>query len=459
MTREWIHLIGIGGISMSGIAEYLLDRGFRVSGSDLKKSEHLDRLQKLGADIYIGHSRDNLGQADRVVVSSAIPGDNPELLAARERGVQVLKRAEIIAHFMQHHYGLAVSGTHGKTTTTSMIAGLLNKDKFDPTIMVGADLSSINGNVRVGTGDYFLTEADESDGSLLYFDPMVAVITNIELDHPDYYDSRQKLKNTFREFIDKIPDSGKVIVWAEDKTIKELVDFEDSRLFSYGFNSGDLRAYRPQLLPFGSYFTVDYNGHHLGEINLQVPGEHNILNALAAVAVGMFIGLNFSEIKSSLEQFSGAARRFEKKGLINNVLIVDDYAHHPTEIKATLKAAANTGYNRLIAVFQPHRYTRTSYLMDDFARSFELVDHLIVTDIYSAGEQPIPGVTAERLVHKIAISNDLQIDYIREKEDIVYYLQKILQPRDLLITIGAGNIYQVGEMLVNNYKRQQEMAE
>ncbi len=458
MKKEKIHLIGIGGISMSGIAEVLLHKGYQVSGSDLKDNHLLKRLRGKGAKIYIGHSAEQVKDADLVVVSNAIPEKNSELSYARKQGIPVLKRAEMIAEFMKDKTGIAISGTHGKTTTTSMLYSILERAGIDPTVMVGGELENIGGNVRIGDGDYFITEADESDGSFLFFDPRVVIVTNMELDHIDYYDSREKLITTFKKFIDKIPPEGQAILWAEDEEIMNLVDRGRPNILTYGFNKGDIQVRDIKLLPFGSYYTVDYRGNELGTINLQIPGKHNILNSMATIGAAMFLGLSFTDIRQALEEFSGVKRRFDKKGLIGDILVVDDYAHHPTEIKATIKAARNTGYERVIAVFQPHRYSRTKHLMQDFSQSFNEVDHLIITDIYGAGEKPLPGVKAQDLVDMIARNTDITVDYIQDINDAAGYLQEIIRPRDIILTIGAGDVYKVGEILLKRMKKLREMA-
>jgi UDP-N-acetylmuramate--alanine ligase len=458
MAVKNIHLVGIGGISMSGIAEILLQKGYRVSGSDLKDSHLLEKLHALGARISIGHQANNVEGADLVIFSNAISKDNPELLFAVRKGIPVLKRAEMIARLMQDKKGIAVSGTHGKTTTTAMIATILKKGGLDPTILVGGELDLIKGNAYLGQGEYLITEADESDGSFLYYDPQIVVVTNVEIDHHDYYDSKEKLVKTFKQFIEKTPVDGRAVLYAGDPVLMDLVKQGDPGIFTYGFNQGDLRATDLKLFPFGSYFTPIFKGQKLGEINLKVPGKHNIANSLAAIAVAMFTGISYTEISENIKEYNGTRRRFEKKGLIGNILIVDDYAHHPTEIKATLLAASNTGYKRVITVFQPHRYTRTKHLMDEFCQSFDLVDHLIITDIYSAGEREIEGVSSAVMARKIAKNRDIQVDYIGRLEDIVVYLEKIIKPGDLLMTIGAGDVYRVGELLLERMKKCREMA-
>ena len=462
MENKHVHFIGVGGISMSGIAKILLTRGSKVTGSDLKDNHLLNNLRNLGAKIYIGHSEGNLNKPDAVVISNAIPEDNVELVKARELKVPIYKRAEMIAKLMKDNYGIAISGTHGKTTTTAMVSLVFKEGQLDPTIMVGGELENIGGNVHIGKGDYLITEADESDGSLLYFDPLLSIVTNIELDHINYYDSEEKLIDTFTKFINKPPSSGKAVACAEDKIIKKIISNNNiENVLTYGITKGDLRAKKIELLPFGSYFEVVYNDHSLGKINLQVPGKYNILNALAAIAAGMYAGLSFTKIKNALEKFNGVHRRFEKKGLIGEILGVDDYEHQPTQIKETLAAAKNTGYNRVIVAFQPHRYSRTKHLFEEFSKSFNNIDHLIITDIYSADEKPESVEDqrrAKKLANTIARKQDFNVDYIAKCEDITTYLEEIIQPRDLILTIGAGDIYKVGEKLIDKMRREREMA-
>lgn len=457
--QKHVHLIGIGGISMSGIAKILLKNNIIVSGSDIKNNHLIEELREKGAKVYIGHSKENIKNPDLVIISSAIPKNNPELKMAQKKNIKVLKRAEYIAELMKEKKSIAISGTHGKTTTTGMISTIFKKADLAPTILLGGELNEIGGNVFKGSGDYLITEADESDGSLLYFDPLISVITNIEFDHLDYYNSKNKLINTFKKFIEK--SRGTSVVCIEDKNIKNIVNNIDDDFISYGINNGDLQGYNIQILPFGSLFEVKNKEKILGEINLQIPGKYNILNALAATAVGLYCGLDFREIKKGLESFSGVKRRFEKKGLINNILIIDDYAHHPTEIKETLNAAQNTGYERIIAVFQPHRYSRTKNLFSDFVNSFKNVDHLIILDIYSAGEKPENEDDKKRardLAREISKKYDFNVDFIKSLEDVTSYLQEIMIPKDLILTIGAGDVYKIGENLIKILNEKREMA-
>ncbi|MFP4015657.1 MAG: UDP-N-acetylmuramate--L-alanine ligase [Halanaerobiales bacterium] len=453
-----VHFIGVGGISMSGIAEILLEKGYSVTGSDLNDSHLLDTLREKGAEINIGHDEKNVKGADMVVISSAIPETNPELFYSRKNKIPVYKRAEMIAELMKDQKGIAISGTHGKTTTTSMAATILLEGGQDPTVLVGGELDIINGNYYLGKGDYLVTEADESDGSFLYYQAEVVVVTNVELDHQDYYDSEEKLFNYFREFLDKTPETGRSIVCAEDETLMKLVDTGDKRVVTYGIEKGDIQARDCKSYPFGSIYQLYIDSKWIGEVNLQIPGRHNILNSLAAIAVADHTDMTREQIINGIEKYAGVHRRFEKKGLLGDILIIDDYAHHPTEVEATLQVAKNTGYERVLAVFQPHRYTRTKHLMDAFDESFKMADHLIVTDIYSAGEKEIPGVNAEVLARTIARNSDFPVDYIAELDDVVKYLARIIRSRDLVITIGAGDVYRVGEMLVDTIRKSREMA-
>ncbi|MGM0409944.1 MAG: UDP-N-acetylmuramate--L-alanine ligase [Bacillota bacterium] len=462
MAKKNIYLIGIGGVSMSGIAKILKEKGYKVSGSDIKDSKRVQELKKIGINVNIGHNESNIKKKiDIVVISNAIKKKNVEYKKAKKLNLKILKRAEMIADLMKDKKGIAISGTHGKTTTTALISTMLKNATLNPTIMVGGDLDSINGNVYLGKGDYFVTEADESDGSFLYFDPYISVVTNIELDHINYYDSKEKLLNNFKKFIRAEEDDKKSIVCAEDKQIRDLCDLDNENLLSYGFNYGNIRASNIEILPFGSVFDVEYNNNKIGEISLQIPGKYNILNSLAAVSVGLYEGMSFSEIKRGIESFTGVKRRFEKKGLIRDILVVDDYAHHPTEIKETLKAAKNTGYNRIITVFQPHRYSRTKYLFDEFCNSFINSDHLIISDVYSADEtikNKEDKNLAKNMAAKCAKIYNFNVDYIENVNDIPKYLSDIIKSKDLVITIGAGDIYKSGENLIEKMKRKSEMA-
>ncbi|MCK4259020.1 MAG: UDP-N-acetylmuramate--L-alanine ligase [Halanaerobiales bacterium] len=449
MDTKKIHFIGIGGISMSGIASILLDLGFEVSGSDLKDSPLLRDLEKKGAQVFVGHDEVNLKNPDEVVVTAAIPPTNVELMKARELGIPIVKRAQMIARLMNYKKGIAIAGTHGKTTTTSMVSLLLDKIGLDPTVLIGGELNDIGGNAKLGQGEYLITEADESDGSFLYFEPLVSVVTNIESDHMDYYGTEENLKDTFIKFLEKVPSNGVKIVCWDDPVIRSLVNADDANLMTYGSRDDCVVQMKDtKFFPQHTEVEVYYKGSLQGQLILQVPGLHNVYNSLAAVAVGFYLGYSFDEIAQYLGQFKGVHRRFEKKGLVNDVLVVDDYAHHPTEIKMSLKAAKQRGKNRVIAIFQPHRYSRTLHLKDDFSKSFSDADTIIMTGIYSAGEKPIKGVDGHDLAQLTEQYENRPVKYFSNLEGIAEYLSDIVQPGDLVITLGAGDIYQVGEELL-----------
>jgi UDP-N-acetylmuramate--alanine ligase len=447
-----IHFVGIGGIGMSGIAEVLLSIGenFRVTGSDIKLSPITERLQLLGATVYEGHRPENVFGADVVVVSSAIRSDNPEVVAARQRQIPVIPRAEMLAELMRlYRHGIAIAGTHGKTTTTSMIAHVMTRGGLDPTVVVGGRVASLGSNARLGRGEYIVVEADESDGSLLMLTPTIAVLTNVDADHLDHFaGGMEQIKQCFADFVNKVPFYGSVVLCLDDQNVQAIIPKITRRAISYGLaTQADVSAWDVQFnSSFGSEFTVRCKSGELGRIKLAVPGLHNVYNALATVAVGLDLGIEFEELAQALHEFRGADRRFQIKGEIEGVLIVDDYGHHPTEIKATLSAALTSG-RRVVVVFQPHRYTRTHYLMDDLARSFYGADVLLVTDIYSAGEDPIEGVTAHALAQAAERFGHRHVEYIGPIKNAAPRLKQILQPGDLVLTLGAGNVWQVGEEL------------
>lgn len=445
-----IHFIGIGGISMSGIASILLDLGYEVSGSDLKDSALLHELRKKGAQIFIGHDAANLDHPSEIVVSSAIPQTNVELVKAEELGIPIVKRAQMIARLMRYRKGIAVAGTHGKTTTTSMISLLMDRAGFNPTILVGGELTDIGGNAKLGGGEYLVTEADESDGSFLYYEPQVSIVTNIEQDHMDYYGTEENLKRTFVAFLEKVPATGAKIVCWDDPIVRELVNQPGTNVVTYGTREDcTIQAKNVQLLADHTEAIIYYKGEEMGSLRLHVPGMHNVYNSMAAMGVGFYLGLSFEKIVQLLGAFQGVHRRFEQKGLIGDVLVVDDYGHHPTEIKATLKAAQQKGRKRVICIFQPHRYSRTRDLKDEFVRAFGDSDLLVLTGIYSAGEKPIPGVDAKELAKEIEALEHKAVKYFPTLEGISEYLSNIVEPGDLVITLGAGDVYKVGEKLVD----------
>lgn len=447
-TRKF-HFIGIGGAGMSAIAKVLLEMGRPVSGSDLTRSESGHKLEQLGATVFTGHDRQNLGSADAIVISTAIPFDNPELVAAKEQGLPIYHRADMVAALMQERFGIAIAGAHGKTTTTSMLSWVLEHGNLDPTIIIGGELESIGGNSKLGNSKILVAEADESDGSFLKLAPDVAIVTNIENDHMDYYGTMENILCAFKEFLYKLPSDGLAVLCFDNEHIRELAADLDRPYVSYALDSAaDYTAKITAIDGMFTTFSVYHHGIELGTVVNQVPGKHNVANALAAVIVGMHLGLSLTEAAKGLECFTGVKRRFQTKGKHNGVWVVDDYAHHPTEIKATLQAAKDTLPQRLICVFQPHRYTRTQLLQHEFGNAFAVVDLLILTDIYSAGEMPIPGINGETLKTEVNEQTGQTVVYIKDHTQISEYLLTVITPGDLVITMGAGNVYTVGEELV-----------
>ena len=448
-----IHFVGIGGIGMSGIAEVLLSLGenFRVSGSDLKRSQITERLESMGAVISEGHRSDNIVGADVVVTSSAIRDDNPEVVGARQKQIPVIPRAEMLAELMRlYRHGIAVAGTHGKTTTTSMISHLMTGTGFDPAVVVGGRVASLGSNARHGRGEYIIVEADESDGSLLLLTPTIAVLTNIDSDHLDYFTGGiEQIKQCFVAFANSVPFYGTIVLCLDDHNVQAIIPQLTRRTISYGSAAqADVSALRINLdTNFGSEFTVRAFGKEVGQIRLRVPGSHNVHNALATAAVGLDLGIKFEDIAEVLAGFRGAERRFQIKGEKNGVLVVDDYGHHPTEIKATL-AAARTSGRRVVTLFQPHRYTRTRDLKDDFARSFYGADVLLMADIYAASEDPIEGITGSALAEQVERFGHRHVEYIGGLAGAAERLKEIARPGDLVLTLGAGNVYQAGDELL-----------
>jgi len=452
--KQWVHFVGIGGAGMSGLAKCLLELGYRISGSDLLATETTKRLENCGAKIFTGHREENLDpRVDLVVVSSAIPKDNAELLKAAALGVPVIQRAEMLGRIMENQKGIAVAGAHGKTTTTSMISLMLEKNGYDPTVVVGGELNDIGGNAKLGQGEYLVAEADESDGSFLKLKQFITVVTNVEDDHLDYYGTREKIEEAFIEFVRNTHPAGFAVLCLDDPVLQRLVPGlkQEKRIITYGFNNdADFCAGEAELNGHATKAAVFWKGERLGEINLSVPGKHNLSNALAAVAVGINLGLGFEGIARSLQPFRGVQRRFQAIGEVGGIAIYDDYAHHPTELKTTLAAARTLKPRRIIAVFQPHRYTRTKLLAREFGSAFRQADVLIVNEVYSAGEKPIPGVSAKLIVDQIKQSTGQEAEYIPDKADIVKRLGEIVRPGDLVITMGAGNIWTAG---VDLYRR------
>ncbi|MDD4600771.1 UDP-N-acetylmuramate--L-alanine ligase [bioreactor metagenome] len=445
------HFIGIGGSGMSAIATILLQMGYDISGSDMSASEATQKLQRMGARVYIGHHEQNLSDTQAVVVSTAIPDTNPEVLAAKLQNIQIYHRSDVVSALMDERKGIAVAGAHGKTTTTSMIAVMLEKAGIDPTFIIGGEVGYLGGNAKLGAGSWLVAEADESDGSFLKLSPEIAVVTNIENDHMDFYQTMENILHTFEEFLLKIPqDSGLAVLCFDNSHIRDMARNLDRKFISYAidYDDAEYRASNIRAHGAATIFEVYRFELLLGTMQLDVPGRHNVANCLAAIAVGIHLGLQFDQIVEGLGVFQGAKRRFQTKAKLNGIWVVDDYAHHPTEIATTLLAARQTTPKRLICVFQPHRFSRTMLLRKEFGSAFAPADLLILTDIYAAGERPIPGINGgviKEEVEKQAIHN---VVYIQDKDKIARYLSEITEPGDLVITMGAGNVYQVGEELI-----------
>lgn len=475
------HFIGIGGAGMSALAKILIEQGHTVSGSDLVTTDVTDRLKRMGAIIFKGHDASHVDGAEAVIVSGAVPPDNPELVAGLSKKVPVFHRAQMLSLLMNGSKGIAVAGTHGKTTTTSMVSLVLEKCGLDPTVVIGGELNDIGGNAKIGYGEYFVAEADESDGSFLYLRPYVAVVTNVEDDHLDHYsDDMHNVARAFLSFLNSVPPSGRAVVCGDDPILKELLPQCRAKTISYGLHvtgvpNVDVYAENISLYGSGSSFSVvsrnpeiGSNGKHrkgmhsigldggkqkyravLGRVELSVPGMHNVSNALAALCVGLFIGVDFDMAASALKQFRGVHRRFETIGEVKGIRVVDDYGHHPTEVMATLNSAKLTGKKRVICVFQPHRYTRTVRLSERFGAAFTNADVVIITDIYPAGEKPIPGVSGQMIVDAVLERSGMKAIYAPTLEEAAKVVLEVVRPGDLLITIGAGNVSWVGKTVLD----------
>jgi UDP-N-acetylmuramate--alanine ligase len=455
---RWIHFVGIGGIGMSGIAELLVNLGYRVSGSDVTRSEMAERLATLGAEVHFGHAADHVGEADVVVVSSAVPASNPEVVAARRRQIPVIPRAEMLAELMRLRYGIAVAGAHGKTSTTSMIALVLERAGLDPTAVIGGRLSAFGSNARLGRGEYMVAEADESDRSFLRLSPVIAVITNIDREHLESYGDMADLKRAFLRFANRVPFYGAAVVCLDDPHLRELVPQMTRRVITYGLESpADLVATGIDLEAFGARGEVLARRHGgqqpLGTLRLQVPGRHNVLNALAAVGVGLELGVPFERIAGALAGFHGAERRFQRLGEAGQVMVVDDYGHHPTEIAAVLSAARAGLNRRVLVVFQPHRYSRTLALMQEFAAVLPGADEIVLTDIYGAGERPVSGVTVDALAAAVRARTGVPVHVVAELGRLPAYVVALARPGDLILTLGAGSIGRVGPQILAELQR------
>ena len=455
-----MHFVGIGGIGMSGIAEVLLNLGYTVTGSDLKESSITERLGSLGAKITRGHSSDNVKDADVVVYSSAVKPDNVELVEAKSRQIPIIARAEMLAELMRMKYGIAVAGTHGKTTTTSMIARILTEGGLDPTIVVGGKLRSLDTNAKLGAGEYLVCEADESDRSFLRLSPTISVITTLEEEHMESYGDLETLEETYVQFANKVPFYGCVVLSLDEKNLQNIFPRIEKRCITYGMKThAKVKAGGVVFEGFGSRYILESSGETLGEIKLGVPGLHNVYDSLAACAVGLELGLDFSVLTKALSEFKGVRRRFEIKGEVDKVTLVDDYGHHPTEIEVTLEGARQAWPGRIIAVFQPHLYSRTVKLAGSFGKSFHNADLVVVTDVYGAREEPIRGVSGKLISDACTASGHKAVEYIENKAHVAGWLLDTVKPGDMVLTMGAGDVYKVGDELLELLRAKNEDSE
>jgi UDP-N-acetylmuramate--alanine ligase len=446
-----IHLVGIGGIGMSGIAEVLLTLGYSVSGSDVKPSALTERLRNLGAEIFEGHHAEHVQGAHVVVVSSAVRPDNPEVAEAQRCKIPVIPRAEMLAELMRLKYGIAVAGAHGKTTTTSMTASVLAAAGLDPTYVVGGRVNHIGATARLGRGAYMVVEADESDRTFLLLAPVVAVVTTIDREHLDTYKSLEEIQEAFAQFVNRVPFYGAAVLCLDEPNVQAIIPQVKRPVITYGTSSqADLVIGEIELKGLESNFRLTYRGEDLGQFHLNgPPGIHNVRNAAAATAVALYLNIPAELIRAGLEEFSGVGRRFDVKGVINGITLIDDYGHHPTEIRATLEAARGCRYNRLLVLFQPHRYTRTQHLWDEFCRAFNQADLVVLTDIYAAHEEPIPGVTGEALAEAIRAAGHKNVVFRSSMQEGIEEMLREARPGDALLTIGAGNVSRApGELAI-----------
>src|ERR1700675_3212638 len=474
-----IHFVGIGGIGMSGIAEVLLNLGYKVSGSDLKSSAVTQRLASLGATVFEGHRTENIGGADVVVASSAVPPHNPEISEAHALHIPVIQRAEMLAELMRLKYGIAIAGMHGKTTTTSMVAAVLAAGGLDPTVVVGGRVDAMGSNARLGKSQYLVAEADESDRSFLKLSPILSVVTNIDREHMDCYRDMRDVRRTFLEFMERVPFYGVVVACNDDLALRRLLPRVHRRVTTYGTSQGSDFLIRMGSSQVGSsqvgsssdgsalaagehspliHFQVTYKEKDLGEFTLHVPGTHNVLNATAAIAVGTALDIPAEQIRSALDDFRGVDRRFQFKGKSAGVSVIDDYGHHPTEIRATLAAARQCGFRRVHVIFQPHRFTRTRDLMDEFATAFADADTLCLLDIYPASERPIEGITAEVLAKRIAAAGNGNVAYAPSFSAAVGAVAAVAQTGDMVLTLGAGSVSQLGAMMLEKLEGAEQQS-
>jgi UDP-N-acetylmuramate--alanine ligase len=451
-----IHFVGIGGIGMSGIAEVLLTLGYKVTGSDLKSSVVTERLAEKGAIIFEGHRAENITGAEVVVASSAIRRDNPEISAAHAQLIPVIQRAEMLAELMRLKYGIAIAGMHGKTTTTSMVAAVLAAGGLDPTVVVGGRVDAMGSNARLGKSQYLVAEADESDRSFLKLSPILALVTNIDREHMDCYRDMADVEQAFLDFIDRVPFYGMAVLCHDDERLRNMLPRLARRATTYGthedadFRVGPVKGKCSSSKHY-SHFSVDYRGKSLGDFHLRVPGAHNVLNAAAAVAVGIGLDIDPERIREALENFRGVDRRFQLRGRAAEVSVIDDYGHHPTEIRATLAAARQCGFKRVHVIFQPHRFTRTRDLLDHFSTAFADADTILVLDIYAASEAPLPGITGERLAQAIQTIGDKReaARYVRSFDEAARQVAELAAPGDMVLTLGAGSVSQLGPMVLD----------
>lgn len=451
---QQIHLVGIGGSGMSGIAEVLLTLGYKVTGSDLQASDTTRRLEELGGRVFIGHNESNVGEAQVVVISSAVSAQNPEVVVAKAKQIPVIPRAEMLAELMRLKFGVAIAGAHGKTTTTSMVANVLAQGGLDPTMVIGGKVNALGSHARLGRGDVLVAEADESDGSFLRLSPTIVAVTNLDREHLDHYGSMERINDSFLEFINKVPFYGSAVLCADDERLRALFPRIVKRYQTYGLNERegggpDFKATDISLKQWGADFRAHFRGRNLGPFRLSIPGIHNVSNALVAIAIGLELDVPVDLIRKALAAFTGVERRFHLRGEANGIMVVDDYGHHPTEIKATL-AAAKQGWEdrRLVVLFQPHRYSRSRDCAEEFAHAFDQADLLFMTEIYAAGEQPIPGVSGAKLAESVRAAGHQGVTFVAQKETLPEQVLPHVKPGDLVITLGAGDIWKAGTGLL-----------
>jgi UDP-N-acetylmuramate--alanine ligase len=449
-----IHFVGIGGVGMSGIAEVLLDSGFEVTGSDLRENDYTRHLVEKGAKVYLGHRAEQVADADVVVFSSAVPSTNAELAAARRAGVPVIPRAEMLGELMRLKDGIAIAGSHGKTTTTSLVATVLRGAGLDPTVIIGGKLNALGSGAATGAGDLLVAEADESDGSFLQLIPSIAVITNIDPEHLDHYGSLEREKEAFIGFANRVPFYGLVVACLDHPNVQDILPKIDKRIVTYGFSAqSDYRARNPILSGLSVGFQVEHHGKSLGQFEVRMPGLHNVLNALATIAVADELRVDHDQVRSALRSFEGVQRRFSIVGEEKGVTIIDDYGHHPAEVDVTLEAAQQAYGKRIVVAFQPHRYTRTRDLFDDLTKAFNRADVLFLTEVYPAGEKPIEGADARHLADAIRAHGHRDVTFVEDRKDLAEAIAARIQSGDVVITLGAGDITRTGPELLEVLRR------